>query len=107
MSHARFVPDGRRFICASGVLVLHVGLLHVLNSGLSHSWSAPDIGPLQATLIDEPLIEPAEPPPPPPRLQQLQVDTPPVPEIAIDLPALLPETTRQSGQGGASADRLL
>jgi protein TonB len=87
MSHARFVPDGRRFICATCVLVLHVGLLHVLNNGLSHSWTTLDIGPLQATLIDEPQIEPAEPPPPAPRLQQLPVDTLPMPEIAIDLPA--------------------
>jgi protein TonB len=69
------------------VLVLHVGLLHVLNNGLSHSWTTLDIGPLQATLIDEPQIEPAEPPPPAPRLQQLPVDTLPMPEIAIDLPA--------------------
>jgi periplasmic protein TonB len=87
MSHARFVPDSRRFICASAVLILHVGLIQVLSNGLSHSWTALDVGPLQATLIDESRIEPAEPPPPQPRIQQLQVDTLPMPEIAIDLPA--------------------
>jgi protein TonB len=86
MSHARFAPDGRRFICASAVLLLHVALLYVLNNGLSHSWTALDIGPLQMQFIDEPQIEPAEPPPPPPRVQPQQVDTLPVPEIVIDLP---------------------
>lgn len=90
MSHARFVPDGRRFICASSVLVLHVALLYVLNNGLSHSWTALDIGPLQAQLIDEPRIEPAEPPPPPPRIQPLPVDALPPPEIIIDLPVEAP-----------------
>jgi protein TonB len=87
MSHARFVPDGRRFISASCVLALHVALLYVLNNGLMHSWASLDIGPLQAQLIDEPRIEPAEPPPPPPRIQPLQVDALPPPEIVIDLPA--------------------
>jgi protein TonB len=86
MSYARFVPESRRFVSASGVLVLHVGLLYVLNNGLSHSWTPLDLGPLEAELIDEPQIEPAEPPPPPPRLQTLPVDTLPMPDIAIDLP---------------------
>jgi protein TonB len=87
MNHARFVLDGRRFISASCVLVLHIALLYVLNNGLTHSWTALEIGPLQAQLIDEPQIEPAEPPPPPPTLQPLRVDTTPMPEIAIELPA--------------------
>ena len=86
MSHARFVPDGRRFIGASGVLILHIVLLYVLNRGLTHSWDSLDIGPLQATLFDEPQIEPAEPPPPAPRIEPLHVDAIPAPEISIDLP---------------------
>jgi protein TonB len=87
MSHAHFVPDSRRLISASCVLVLHIALLYVLNNGLTHSWTALDIGPLQAQLIDEPQVRPAEPPPPPPRIQPLHVDAIPMPEIAIDLPA--------------------
>jgi protein TonB len=87
MSHARFVPESRRFVSASCVLVLHVGLLYVLNNGLSHSWTPLDIGPLEAEFIDEPQIESAEPPPPPPRMQTLPVDTLPMPDIAIDLPS--------------------
>ena len=89
MSHARFVPESRRFVSASCVLVLHVGLLYVLNNGLSHSWTPLDIGPLEAEFIDEPQIEPAEPPPPPPRMQALPVDTLPMPDIAIDLQLVL------------------
>jgi periplasmic protein TonB len=85
MSHARFVPESRRFVSASGVLVLHLGLLYVLNNGLSHSWTPLDLGPLEAEFIDEPQIEPAEPPPP--RMQTLPVDTLPIPDIAIDLPS--------------------
>lgn len=87
MSHAHFALDGRRFTSAVGVLALHVALLYVLNNGLTHSWTAFDIGPLQAQLIDEPQIEPTEPPPPAPRMQPVRVDTLPVPEILIDLPA--------------------
>jgi protein TonB len=87
MSHARFVPDGRRFISASCVLILHIVLLYVLNNGLLHSSTALDIGPLQAQFIEEPQIKPTEPPPPAPRIQPLHVDSIPVPDIAIDLPA--------------------
>lgn len=86
MSHARFVPESRRFVSASCVVVLHVGLLYVLNNGLSHSWTPLELGPLHAEFIDEPQVEPAEPPPPPPRMPPLPVDTLPMPEIAIDLP---------------------
>ena len=56
-------------------------------TGSTHSWTAFDIGPLQAQLIDEPQIEPTEPPPPAPRMQPVLVDTLPIPEILIDLPA--------------------
>lgn len=87
MSHAHFGLDGRRFTSAGCVLALHIALLYALNNGLTRSWTALDIGPLQAQLIDEPPIEPTEPPPPAPRMQPTRVDTLPMPEILIDLPA--------------------
>jgi protein TonB len=79
--------ERRSLLSMSVVAAVHVAALYVLQMGLSHSWAGSTSGPLQATVIDERVIEPREPPPPPPDLRPIPVDPLPEPEFAIDLPA--------------------
>ncbi len=84
----RTVRHRRRWlVSASAVFALHLALFYGLTNGLRRSLTPFDIGPVEARLLDERVIEPVEPPPPPPRIPALRVDTVPLPEIAIDLPA--------------------
>lgn len=86
MSYVQSVVDSRSLLSVTAVAALHLAALYVLQMGLTHSFAGSTAGPIEATLIDEPIIEPREPPPPP-RLRAVPVDTVPAPEIAIDLPA--------------------
>lgn len=87
MSYVPPLVDRRSLLSVSAVVALHLIALYVLQMGLSHSWAGSASGPIQATLIDEPKIEPRDPPPPPPQLRPIPVDALPAPEIAIELPA--------------------
>lgn len=86
MSHVQPVVDSRSLVSVTAVLALHLVALYVLQTGLTDSLIGSSVDPIEATLIDEPSIEPREPPPPP-RLRAVPVDTVPMPEIAIELPA--------------------
>jgi len=85
MSYVQPVVDSRSLLSVTAVVALHLVALYVLQTGLTHSLAGSAAGPIEATLIDEPNIEPRKPPPPP-QLRAVPVDTVPAPEIAIDLP---------------------
>lgn len=86
MSYVRSVVDSRSLLTVTAVVALHLVALYALQLGLTHSLARSAAGPIEATLIDQPNIEPREPRPPPPQLRAIPVDTVPAPEIAIDLP---------------------
>jgi protein TonB len=86
MSYAPPLVDRRLLLSLSTVAALHLVALYVLQSGLSHSWVGTVSGPIQASLIDEPKIEPKEPPHRHHDSSRFQW-MPPAPEIAIELPA--------------------
>jgi len=75
-----------RLIAISTVVLLHVGLLYVIQEGLDRDRSGLNTGPLDVKMIEEVLPEEKEPPPPPPK-----IDTPPPfvppPDIAIEIPS--------------------
>lgn len=82
----------RRGLVFIVIVVLHVGIYWMLNSGLSTHLVDVVLGPIETRLIDE-APETDEPPPPPPP----KIDTPPPfvppPEVAIELPAETSQST--------------
>lgn len=82
----------RRGLVFLVIVVLHVGIYWMLNSGLSTHLVDVVLGPIETRLIDE-APETDEPPPPPPP----KIDTPPPfvppPEVAIELPAETSQST--------------
>jgi protein TonB len=74
-----------RLIAISTVVLLHVGLLYVIQEGLNRDRSGLDTGPIKVDMIEELLQEEKEPPPPPPKIETPPPFVPP-PDIAIDIP---------------------
>jgi protein TonB len=74
-----------RLIAISAVVLLHVGLLYVIQEGLNRDRAGLDTGPIKVDMIEELLQEEKEPPPPPPKIETPPPFVPP-PDIAIDIP---------------------
>lgn len=75
------------------VILLHIGIIYVLSSGLSHTVIEVMKGPFDAKIIEEIKQKEEEPPPPPPKFEQPPPPYVPPPEISIDMPV---ETTQST-----------
>lgn len=84
----------RRGLVLAVIVLIHLGMFWVLNSGLSHQIIEVVLGPIETRMIEEapPPDEAPPPPPPPPEIQTPPPFVPP-PEIVIALPAANPNTT--------------
>jgi protein TonB len=75
----------RRTLVFLVIVLLHVGMVWALNSGLSQRVVQVVLGPIETRMIeDAPDVE-EPPPPPPPKIETPPPFVPP-PEIAIDIP---------------------
>jgi protein TonB len=76
----------RRGLVFIAIVILHIGMFWLLNSGLSHQIIDVVLGPIETRMIDEAPKDDEPPPPPPPKIETPPPFVPP-PEISIDLPA--------------------
>mgnify|MGYP003575657943 CR=1 FL=1 len=82
----------RRTLVFVLIVLLHVGMVWALNSGLSQRVIQVVLGPIETRMIDEaPKVE-EPPPPPPPKIETPPPFVPP-PEVAIDIPMDAPPAT--------------
>jgi protein TonB len=83
----------RRTLVFIVIVLLHLGMVWALNSGLSQKVIAKVLGPIETRIIEEDVIpEDTPPPPPPPKIETPPPFVPP-PEIAIDIPMDTPPAT--------------
>jgi protein TonB len=82
----------RRGLVVIAIVVLHLGLFWLLNSGLSHQLVQVVLGPIETRMIEEAPKNDEPPPPPPPKIETPPPFVPP-PEVAIELPADAPAST--------------
>src|SRR5688500_6320765 len=75
----------RRTLVFLLIVLLHVGMVWALNSGLSQSVVQVVLGPSETRMIDEAPKVDEPPPPPPPKIETPPPFVPP-PEVAIDIP---------------------
>lgn len=73
-----------------GIVVLHVGIIYVLNVGLATQMVEVAFGPIETKMIEEVKQEEEKPLPPPPKLETEPPPFVPPPDIDITLP---PEPT--------------
>jgi periplasmic protein TonB len=88
-------PSGRRFIGVGFVVVLHIGLIYALVTGLARDVVSVITAPLETKMIEEIKPEPppeTPPPPPPPKFDTPPPPFIPPPEIQITQPPP-PQTT--------------
>jgi len=86
MSYAASRSSGSRLIGLGIVVVLHVGVLYALQSGLAKSVVEVIRGPIETKIIEEaPQPKEETPPPPPPDFDQPPPPFVPPPEVAINL----------------------
>ncbi|HEY0939270.1 MAG TPA: energy transducer TonB [Steroidobacter sp.] len=81
----------RRGLVFAAIILLHVGMFYLLNSGLSHQIIDVVLGPIETRMIEEAPKQEEPPPPPPPKIETPPPFVPP-PEISIDIPADAPPT---------------
>lgn len=81
----------RRGLVFAVIILLHVGMFYLLNSGLSHQIIDVVLGPIETRMIEEAPREEEPPPPPPPKIETPPPFVPP-PEISIEIPADAPPT---------------
>lgn len=81
----------RRGLVFGIIVLLHVGMFWLLNSGLSHQIIDVVLGPIETRMIEEAPKNEEPPPPPPPKIETPPPFVPP-PEIAIEIPADAPPT---------------
>lgn len=81
----------RRGLVFAVIVLLHVGMFWLLNSGLSHQIIDVVLGPIETRMIEEAPKNDEPPPPPPPKIETPPPFVPP-PEIAIEIPADAPPT---------------
>ncbi|HEX7115310.1 MAG TPA: energy transducer TonB [Steroidobacter sp.] len=67
------------------IVILHIGMFWLLNSGLSQQLVEVVLGPIETRMIEEAPDTEEPPPPPPPKIETPPPFVPP-PEVAIDLP---------------------
>jgi periplasmic protein TonB len=67
------------------IVLLHVGMFWLLNSGLSHQIIDVVLGPIETRMIEEAPKNDEPPPPPPPKIETPPPFVPP-PEVSIELP---------------------
>jgi protein TonB len=77
----------RRALVFAIIVLLHVGFVVVLNSGLNFKAVEQVFGPIKTEMIEEVVDEDEAPPPPPPKIEVAPPPFVPPPDIAIDLPA--------------------
>jgi periplasmic protein TonB len=75
----------RRTLVFVLIVLLHVGMVWALNSGLSQRVVQVVLGPIETRMIDEAPKVDEPPPPPPPKIETPPPFVPP-PEVAIDIP---------------------
>lgn len=86
MSYAASRSSGPRLIGLGIVVLLHVGVLYALQSGLAKSMVEVIRGPIETKIIEEtPQPKEETPPPPPPDFEQPPPPFVPPPEVAINL----------------------
>lgn len=83
----------RRALVFLGIVVLHIGLFYVINSGLAIKTVQAVFHPIETTLIEEIKQEEDKPPPPPPKIETTPPPFVPPPDIVIDLPVERAQTT--------------
>jgi protein TonB len=87
----------RRTLVFVAIVLMHVGMVWALNSGLSQRVVDVVLGPIETRMIEEaPQVE-EPPPPPPPEIESPPPFVPP-PEVAINIPqdAPPPKAIRQT-----------
>lgn len=67
------------------IVLLHIGMFWLLNSGLSHQIIDVVLGPIETRMIEEAPDTDEPPPPPPPKIETPPPFVPP-PEVSIELP---------------------
>lgn len=75
-----------------GICLVHVFFGWALVTGLAQNMAAKLFEPLATDIIEEEVKEEKPPPPPPPEMERPPVEVPP-PEVAIDMPVDVAETT--------------
>jgi len=75
----------RRTLVFLLIVLLHIGMVWALNSGLSQRVVQVVLGPIETRMIDEAPKVDEPPPPPPPKIETPPPFVPP-PEVAIDIP---------------------
>jgi periplasmic protein TonB len=75
----------RRTLVFILIVLLHVGMVWALNSGLSQRVIQVVLGPIETRMIEEAPQVDEPPPPPPPKIETPPPFVPP-PEVAIDIP---------------------
>lgn len=82
----------RRGLVLAIIVLLHIGMFWLLNSGLSHQIIDVVLGPIETRMIEEAPKQDEPPPPPPPKIETPPPFVPP-PEIDIAITPDAPQTT--------------
>jgi len=82
----------RRAIVLVGIIVLHIFLAWVFASGLARKAIQMVAPPIQTDIIEEVEQRDTPPPPPPPEFERPPVEVPP-PEVTIDIPVDVQQST--------------
>ena len=92
------------------IVVLHLGMYYVLNSGLSQHLVDVVLGPIETRMIEEAPKTDEPPPPPPPKIETPPPFVPP-PEVSIEIPVEATTSTaiqtvdERAPDGAAAAGR--
>jgi len=74
------------------IVLIHVGMVWALKSGMSHRIVDVVLGPIETRIIEEAPKLDEPPPPPPPKIETPPPFVPP-PDVAIEIPAEAPPAT--------------
>jgi periplasmic protein TonB len=91
--YARYQSSRTRLIGAGLVVLLHIGIIYALVTGLAHRVVDVVRAPIETKIIDEAKQETPEPPPPPPQFAPPPPTFVPPPEVRIETPPPPPQST--------------
>jgi protein TonB len=93
MRYARHQASSARLVGAGLVVLLHIGIIYALVTGLAHRVVDVVRAPIETKIIDEARPEKPPPPPPPPEFTPPPPAFVPPPEIHIETPPPPPKST--------------
>ncbi|MFA7268189.1 MAG: energy transducer TonB [Sterolibacterium sp.] len=93
MSYVQPHDSGRKLTGLLAVVLLHALLLYGLVNGLSRKLVQVVSEPLEARIIEEPIVVPDKPPPPPHKVIAPPPPSMPLPAVQIPQPASVPQNT--------------